>query len=375
MIRGRKRGNNEGSVFQRKDGRWVAQLQVGFNTKGAPKFRTHYAETRKKADNKLVELKAAKLTGMLTDSEKLTVTAYLERWLEAKLREVKPSTHLSYASTVRLYIAPRIGKIKLEQLRPLDLERMVAGLLESGQSTNIAAYALRVAKMAFKQAERWQLVPRNVADAIKPPRVPKSEMACWNGAEVKAFLEPTKLYRLHALFVLALMTGMRRGELLGLRWDDVDFTGKRLHVKRIVVYTRGALELGEPKTAYSRRTIPIAPGVVRALLEHRERQALERKAVGYQDQGFVFASEVGTPTHPRNVERMFHNRLKHSALRRIRFHDLRHTAASLMILKGVSPKVVSRMLGHASVAFTLQVYVHVFEGQREEATLDLEDLE
>ena len=144
-------------------------------------------------------------------------------------------------------------------------------------------------------------------------------MACWNGAEVKAFLEPTKLYRLHALFVLALMTGMRRGELLGLRWDDVDFTGKRLHVKRIVVYTRGALELGEPKTAYSRRTIPIAPGVVRALLEHRERQALERKAVGYQDQGFVFASEVGTPTHPRNVERMFHNRLKHSALRRIRF--------------------------------------------------------
>ncbi len=376
MTRGRKRGNNEGSVFQRKDRRWVAQIQVGFSANGAPKFRTHYADTRKNADDWLVEMKAAKLTGMLAETDGLTLSAFLDRWLEAKARDVRPSTHLSYRSTVRLYIAPRLGKFKLERLRPLDLERLVSGLLESGQSARVAAYALRVAKMALKQAVLWQLVPRNVAEAVRPPRAVRREMSVWTGAEAKAFLEFTRPHRLHALFVLALTTGLRRGELLGLRWADVDFEAGRLSVRRIVVHTQGALELGEPKTATSRRTIPVAPGVIAALREHRERQALERTVVGaaYQDQGVVFASEVGTLTHPRNIERVYYNHLKRSGARRIRFHDLRHTAASLMILKGVPPKVVSRMLGHASVAFTLQVYVHVFEEQEEEATLDLDDL-
>lgn len=321
-------------------------------------------------------MKAAKLTGMLADAEKLSVNDYMTRWLEAKVRDVKPSTHLSYRSTARLYVAPRIGKIALERLRPLDLERMVAGLLESGQSARVAAYALRVAKMALKQAVLWQLVPRNVAEAVRPPRVARREMNIWTGAEARAFLESTRPHRLHALFALALTTGLRRGELLGLRWEDVDLVAGRLQVRRIVVHTQGTLELGEPKTATSRRTIPLASGVITVLREHRERQALERVAAGeaYRGEGFVFASEVGTLTHPRNLERVYYAQLKRSGLRRVRFHDLRHTAASLMILKGVPPKVVSRMLGHANVAFTLQVYVHVFEEQEAEATLDLGDL-
>jgi integrase len=374
-LRG-KRGNDEGSVFQRKDGRWVAQLQDGFKANGAPKFRHRYAGTRKEADEILVELKTAKLSGTLTDSEGLTVIAYLERWLGAKARDIRPSTLLSYRSTVRLYIAPHIGKIRLERLRPLDLERMVSGLLESGQSERVGAYALRVAKMALRRAVHWQLVARNVAEAVRPPRVPKKEMGVWTGTEVKTFLETTATHRLHALFVLALMTGMRRGELLGLRWEDLNLETARLSVRHGLVETEGKLVLAEPKTAYSRRTVPLAPGVIKVLEAHRTMQALERaNNSDWKDQRFVFASEVGTATHPRNLERVFFAQIKHSGLKRIRFHDLRHTAASLMIAKGVSPKLVSRVLGHASVAFTLQVYVHVFEEQETGVTLDLEDLE
>lgn len=377
MSRRGRRGNAEGSVYQRRDGRWVAQLQIGYGANGAPRFRHRYATTRREADDRLVEMKAARLGGLLDDDEGLTVAGLLERWLESKVRDLRPSTLLSYRSTARLYISPLIGRIRLERLRPLDLERMVAGLLEAGHSQHIAAYSLRIAKSALKQAVRWQLVARNAAEAIRPPRVPKNELTVWMGAEAKRFLTVTSTHRLHGLFVLALLTGMRRGELLSLSWDDVDFERTRLTVRRNLVYTPGLLELSKPKTAGSHRTVSLSPGVIEALRLHRQRQTLEREALGaaYGDCGLVFASEVGTPTHPRNLERVFFNHLESSGVRRIRFHDLRHTAASLMILRGVPPKLVSKLLGHASVAFTLQVYVHVFEEQETGATLDLSDLD
>jgi integrase len=371
-----RRGNAEGSVYQRRDGRWVAQLQIGYGANGAPRFRHRYAATRREADDRLVEMKAARLNGVLGDDEGLTVAGLLERWLESKTRDLRPSTLLSYRSTARLYITPMIGRLRLERLRPLDLERMVAALLEAGHSPHIAAYSLRIIKSALKQAVRWQLVGRNAAEAIRPPRVPRNELTVWTGAEAKRFLEASAPHRLHALFVLALLTGMRRGELLGLGWDDLDLERARLTVRRNLVYTPGLLELSKPKTSGSHRTVPLSSGVIEVLREHRIRQTLERKALGtaYGNCELVFASEVGTPTHPRNLERVFFNLLEASGVRRIRFHDLRHTAASLMILRNVLPKVVSRLLGHASVAFTLQVYVHVFEEQETGATLDLSDL-
>ena len=198
---------------------------------------------------------------------------------------------------------------------------------------------------------------------------------------------------MHAAFYLALLTGMRRGEILGLKWEDLDFTRSRLTVRNNLVEMRGEGTTGKqhagketvssvrsilqtPKTKASRRTIPLSPGTMSKLKEHRERQEQNRKAAAetWQDQGFVFADELGNPTDPRTLYGWFRGLVTATGLPMIRFHDLRHTAASLMIRQGISPKTVSDRLGHADVAFTLRVYAHLYEDQREEAAFDLTDL-
>ena len=318
----------------------------------------------------------------------------MDRWLENKARDgVKPNTLRTYQDAARLAIVPSLGRIKLAKLRPLDVENMLSRYAKAGKSPAWAAYKLRVLKMSLKQAVRWDMVPRNVAEAIKAPRQTQREMSVWMPEEADRFLKCAEPHRLYAAFYTTLMTGMRRGELLGLRWADVDLDQSRLHVRHNLIEVRvdavpgkrhagketvSAVEvrLTTPKTAGSRRTILLSAGTVRELRAHRERQAVERRTAGsaWADDDFVFASPLGGHTDPRTFYGWYLALCLTSGVRRIRFHDLRHTAASLMIRRGIPPKTVSERLGHADVAFTLRVYTHLYDEQKEEAAFDLADL-
>lgn len=376
-----KRANGEGTISKRmKDGKCIGyrgNVPVGTRPDGKPDLRWASAKTEKALVLKLREIKSNLHLGLIADTEGLTVKQYLDRWLEYKARDArKANTLRSYSDTVRLYLAPTLGRLKLEKLRPLDVEHLVSHLLRSGKSPAMAAYALRILKMALRQAVYWGMLPRNVAEAVKPPRVPRKELEVWTPEEVLTFLGAAEAHRLYAGFYLALMTGLRRGELLGLHWTDVDLTRSRLTVRHNLVDVRGKTVLNAPKTENSCRTVILSPGTLAVLQAHRQRQAAEREAAGsaWTDRGFVFASTVGSWTEPRNFDRMFAGVVQRASVRRIRFHDLRHTAASLMIRKGVPAKTVSETLGHGDVAFTLRVYTHLYDDQREEAALDLSDL-
>lgn len=247
--------------------------------------------------------------------------------------------------------------------------------------------------MALRQGVRWQMLPRNVADAVRPPKIQRQEMQVWTASQVAAFLDVAQAHRLHAAFYVALMTGMRRGEVLGLHWADVDWERSRVKVRHNLVEVRGEGQAGKthagkatvssvqvvlqtPKTAASRRTVVPSPGTLSKLREHQARQAQERAtaAEAWQEQGLIFASELGGLTNPRAINGWFRTLKDQAGLPTIRFHDLRHTAASLMIQRGVSPKTVSDRLGHVDVAFTLRTYAHLYDDQREEAAFDLADL-
>lgn len=376
-----KRANGEGTMSRRKDrnGRtvgWRAAVTVGVKADGTPDRRWVSGKTQEEVRELLRQLVTAHHTGMLANAESMTVAEYLARWLEHKQRDLKPNTLRSYRNTVRLYIEPNVGKIRLDKLRPLDVDRFVNALLRSGQSPAMAAYALRVLRMALRQAVVWEMLPRNVTDGVKPPRVRRPELTVWTPAEAARFLQVASSHRLYGAFYLALMTGLRRGEVLGLHWSDIDEERRRLKVRHNLVDTQEGLLLDTPKTEASRRSVVLSPGTLDVLQAHRQRQAVERAALGraYPAHDIVFASEVGTFTDPRNLERAYYSLILKAGVPRIRFHDLRHTAASLLIHKGVPPKVVSDQLGHTDVAFTLRVYAHLYDEQREVAALDWSDL-
>lgn len=396
-----KRANGEGTLSKRKDktGKvigWRAALTVGLLEDGTQDRRWVSGKTQAEVQEKLRALQSELHTGTLADAEGLTLGAFLDRWIETKTRDsVSVNTLRSYQDTIRLYLKPQLGRLKLEKLRPLDVERLLTVLAKEGKSARMMGYALLVLKMALRQAVRWQMIPRNVAEGVRAPKVTQPELQVWTPEQVASFLEASQTHRLHAAFYLALMTGMRRGEVLGLQWQDIDWERSRLAIRHnlIEVRTEGKtgkvhngkptvssieLQLGKPKTAGSRRTIVLSPGTLSKLKEHQERQAREQAEAAEawattEKGGYVFATELGTATDPRNFYRWFVQLVEEAGVPVIRFHDLRHTAASLMIRRGIAPKTVSERLGHADVGFTLRTYTHLYDEQREEAAFDLSD--
>ena len=351
-------------------------------------------KTQGEVQDALRRLQSELHQGLLSPGGELTVGELLDQWLTYKEREdVKPNTLRSYRDTARLYLKPHLGKTKLEKLRPLDVEHLLGWLRQDGKSAAQMAYTLRVLKMALKQAVLWQLVARNAADAVRPPRRQSAELQVWTSAQAASFLQVSEAHRLHAAFFLALMTGMRRGEILGLKWEDIDWERRRLRVRHNLVEVRSEAVAGKmhagrqtvssvravlqtPKTSASRRNVALSPGTLQKLREHQQRQDREKALLGpdWDDQGFVFANVFGGSTEPRALYGWYRQIVAEAGLPAIRFHDLRHTAASLMIQNGISAKTVSDRLGHADVAFTLRVYAHLYDDQREEAAFDLADL-
>ena len=302
---------------------------------------------------------------------------YLERWLEDSVRgNVKVTTHQSYASLVTLHLSPTLGRTKLSALAPVHVQRLYRAKLDEGLAPKTVKYIHTTLHRSLKQAVRWGLVPRNVAAEADPPRVRTPEMRPLSPTQARTLLNAAKGDRLEALYVLAVTTGMRQGELLGLKWEDVDLASGVVRVRRTLTLAKGGPRLTEPKTKGSRRSIKLTTGALEALERHRERQENQRSSSGdnWKDWGLIFCTRRGTPIRRDNLhDKYWKPLLRRAGLPDIRFHDLRHTCATLLLTRGVHPKIVSEMLGHSSIAITLDTYSHVIPGLGEAAARAMED--
>lgn len=370
-MRAKRRGNNEGSIYQRKDGRWVAST---WDDKG--RRRSFYGRTRPEVAERLADALAKVQGGQILPKERQTVAQYLESWLETSARpRVRVTTYGGYERMIRLHVVPGIGKVRLARLTPQTLSHLYGGLAVNGLSPKSVRLVHAVLHRAFKQAVRWRLINVNPADAVDAPRAERKEFHALDAEETARLLEAARADRLHGVYVLAVTCGMRQGELLGLRWADVDLDKGALAVRQQVMRIGGEWRFSEPKTKAGRRVITLPAVAVSALREHRRRQAEERLRVGpeWHDNGLVFTNRIGNPIEKQNLmRRSFWPLLDRAALPRIRFHDLRHTAATLLLAEGLHPKVVQERLGHSTIAVTMDVYSHVgMTLQREAAdTLD-----
>src|ERR671916_1486560 len=260
-----RRGNGEGSIYRRKDGRWVGQYLV-YTPKGA-KYRYLYGKTRQVVAEKLTKAMAQRDSGLAFEAGKLTVAEYMNKWLtESARNRLRPKTYKDYSGLTRLHIVPALGHIKLKKLSPLHVQSFYGSKLESGLSKRTVEYIHTVLHSALKQAVRWELVPRNVTEAVDPPRPERKERPTFNLEQARLFLEMARGNRFEALYVLVIQTGMRRGELLGLRWEDVNLEQGLLHVRQAL--SPDGKYFSQPKTAKGRRRIRLTPETVEALRRH-----------------------------------------------------------------------------------------------------------
>jgi len=292
-------------------------------------------------------------------------------WLETSVKpRVRPLTYAGYKVNVEKHLIPTLGKIRIDQLTPLHVQQMMNERLSRGLSTKSVAYMQQVLRTALGLAVKWDMLSRNVARLVDRPRIQRKPISPLTPDEARKFLAAIRGHRLEALFSVALALGLRQGEALGLRWEDIDFSAGTLRISHQLQRIEGKLTLVPPKTEKSRRTLVLPAMIIDRLHEHEKRQAAERLWSGskWNNTDLVFANRNGDPTQARRVIEQFHEALRHAGLRRIRFHDLRHSCATLLLVQGVSPRVVMEVLGHSEIALTMNAYSHVVpELQREAA--------
>lgn len=336
-----------------------------------------YARTRAEAAAKLTAALKAVQDGMPIPGERQTVAEFLEEWLEGSARpSVRPGSYASYASLIRVHLIPELGHVPLAKLTPQQIQALMNRKLASGLSPRRVAMIRGTLRTALNQALRWGLVARNVATLVSPPRAAHFEVRPLDPAQARAFLDAVRGDRLEALYTVALAIGLRQGEALGLRWEEVDLEAGVVRVRHSLQRIDGGLRLVEPKSARSRRTI-VLPDVARdALRVHRLRQTEQRLAIGaeWDESGFVFTTALGRPLNDSNVTHMFQRHLERAGLPRQRFHDLRHACASLLLAQGVSPRTVMDILGHSQITLTLNTYSHVTPALRTDAATKMDDL-
>jgi integrase len=372
----KRRGNGEDSITRRKDGLYMARYWV--ETPKGSKRKTIYGKKRDEVADKLARALAERADGIAYDDENLTVGEYLNSWLKGSVRgSVRQSTFDRYEIAVRVHIKPALGRVKLKKLSPAHVAGFYQDRLAAGSAPASVNKLHVTLRKALDQAVKWHMVPRNVAEAVKAPRPAPPEMRTLSAEETRKLIEVARGDKLGALYMLAVHTGMRQGELLALKWQDVDLENAKLSVRRTLTMSNGRILLGELKTKKSRRTIRLTDAAIQALHEHLARQleGMERLGDAYRDEGLIFASQVGTPINPTNLRRRsFAALLRRANLPKIRFHDLRHTCATLLLSRNVHPKYVQELLGHANIAITLDTYSHVIPGMGDHAMRAMEDV-
>ncbi len=417
----KRRGRGEGSITKRKDGRWMARVDLGWQN-GRRRRKTIYGRTRREVTDQLPTVLHNAQRGTLLADERQTVGQFLAAWLVLKQSQLRPRAYASYEQMIRQHIEPGLGRHRLSRLAPQNVAAWFRRHQEDGASARTIRYARTVLRAALNQAFRWGLVTRNAAALVDAPRHQAQEISPLAPDQARTLLKVATDQRLGALVSAGMALGLRLGEVLGLHWAEVDFDKHIVRVRwslersggdgavrrPLVIERRNLLEqfdaaprrsqarrevrrelealrvrwrehrttlrLTEPKSVRSRRTIRM-PGVVRTALKvHRRRQLEERLAAGstWNDADFVFASPSGMPLDPRNVTREFHTLLRAAQLPPMRFHDLRHTAATLLLAQGVDARTIMETLGHSQIALTLNTYSHVLPTLQEDAAEKLD---
>lgn len=367
----RKRGSNEGSIYKDKDGRWRGSVHLGYRA-GKRVRKALSGKTRAEVARKLAEALRSKEIGLALAPERQTVGDFLGRWLKDVAEpSTRPKTYRTYHDIVHQHLVPSLGKRLLAKLTPQDVRAFMTEKVKEGLSPKTVKHLRDTLRNALNVAVKDGLIVRNAAALADPPRAERTEMKAYTPAQARQFLDEVKGHRLEALFSVALSLGLRQGEVLGLRWRDVNLEKRTLAVRYQLQRINSKLQLVEPKTARSARTLMLPAVAVSALAAHRLRQDAERLVAGsrWVETGMVFTTSIGTMLDARGLLKAFYKIMATSDLPRIRFHDLRHSAATLLLAQGVHPRVVMDLLGHSSIAVTLDTYSHVIpDMQRESAS-------
>lgn len=357
-----RRGHGEGSIYRREsDGRWCAGVDLGW-VNGKRKRKMLYGATRKEVAEKLKIALREQQQGLPVASDRQSVAAYLEHYIASVVAiQGKPSTLASYRGTAKRYLVPAFGHRPLAKLAPSDVEALHAAMRARGLALRTIRGAHTLLHGALSHAVRQNLIPRNVCDVVASPTPTRATISPLDAAQIRQLLDAASGDRFAALYHVALTTGMRLGELLGLRWRDVDLERGSLAVRQQINRMVGQGSVASAPKGKRGRGIPLPASTVEALRGHKRRQAEDRLRAGsaWRDHDLVFASLVGTPLAAQSVYRRFKPLLVRAGVPDIRFHDLRHSAATWLLTLEIHPKVVQERLGHATIAITLDTYSHV----------------
>jgi len=376
-----------GHIIKRYKGSYTVVINMGMDSATGKYKQQWYSVkgTKKDAEKKLAELLHQLDTGNFIRPDKVTLAEFLERWLKDYIRpNLAPKTAEWYSYIVHSHIVPSLGNIPLKQLKPEHLQRYYGEKLAAGRCDGKGALSPQTVRhchvaihYAMETAMKWGLLTRNPADSVSPPRSQRNQMQIWSAEELGRFLEAAKETQYYAMFHLLFASGMRRSEVLALRWCDVDLTLCQAYVTRSLQHLAdGTFTFKQPKTARGRRAIALPPSTALILKGHREKQALDRAFVGKmtREDDLVFSHLDGKPLLPNSITHAWGKLVKRTGLKYIRLHDARHTHASLMLKQGVHPKIVQERLGHASIQITLDTYSHVAPGLQEAAAARFDEV-
>ena len=376
-----------GHIVKRYEGSYTIVLNLGIDPATGKRKQQWVSVkgTKKDAEKKLAELLHQLDTGTFMKPGKTKLADYLERWLQDYVKpNLAPRTSEGYEYITRIHLVPCLGNITLTQLKPEHLQRYYSDRLTRGRVDGRGGLSPRTVRhhhmalhCALQNAAKWGLIQRNPADAVGPPRAQKVEMQTWDEFEVRHFLEATKDSLYYPMFYLALFTGLRRSELLALRWHDIDFLYCQIYVSRSMHHLKtGEIVFRQPKSTKGNRTVALSPSTLKVLREYREKQ--EANAVllekSLTDNDLVFCHPDGSPMLPGTLSHAWNKAIRRAGLRTIRLHDARHTHASYMLKQGIHPKVVQERLGHSSIQVTLDTYSHVAPGIQEKAAARLDEI-
>ncbi len=389
-------GRNAGRIEKRGEGRWLVRIFLGRDSKGKRKYFSNTILGPKKDAQKYLTAKLReKDLGQFVEPASISLNEHLDRWLqEVASIKVRRATLDGYEAKLKVHVRASIGLKRLCDLQAYDVQKLYNDMIKRGLSGKTVRHVHNVLSPALKQAIKWKLISQNPCELCQLPKIVKREMQCFTPEETATFLEYAKTDRYYPLFILAIETGMRPEEYLGLKWQDMDFENSRVAVKRVLTVLKGGgFAFEEPKTALSRRSIPLSQSAIKILKVYRRDQLEARMKINdiYEHNDLVFPSEIGTPMLNGNLDRRHFKKILISAneaikktieengttkpeLPQIRLYDLRHTMATLLLSKGINPKIVSERLGHASIALTLDTYSHVLPTMQESATNEIEKL-
>ena len=365
----KKRGQNEGSIRKRKDGTWEARVTVYIDATGKQVRKSLYGKTKKEAFEKMTDLQNNLQKGIITNPTEMTVREWMDVYMQTyKKPHVRPATYNNYSVKVNNYINPAIGHYKIKSLRQHIIQRFVNGLSEKGLAPSTVIDIYKLLHNALETAIDDGLIARNVANRVKLPKTSKPKINVLTAEQEIAFIEQASKTYMGIMYIFDLHTGMRLGELLGLKWSDIDFENDELHVKRTLYKAKDPdetsshwyLDFGDPKTEAGKRTIPLYDSTMEILAKVYEQQETNKQKAGaaYDDNDLVFCTQLGKPLEPNNMRRTFYSICEKIEAKGLHPHCLRHTYATRGAEKNVDMRALQAVLGHANIRETIDTYTH-----------------